>query len=101
MSTLISTADKEQHIRLRGEQLAKRAGFRPKQLYTRNSMHDLTIIRGAMIYQLRWSCGYKLREIGAIFNRSPYTCCYWTKKLNDLEYIQDTEALHYINYIKP
>lgn len=105
MSTLTSTVSStlriDKVIRLRGEQLAKKAGFNPDKLYTRNQKHKLTIIRGAMMYHLRFSCKYTLREIGEIFNRTPYACSYWSQKLYDLESIQDADAMKILNYIKP
>ena len=101
MNTLLSTVRIDKLIRLRGEELAKEAGFKPEQLYTRNQRHRLTIIRGAMMYHLRYSCRYTLREIGETFNRTPHSCAYWSKKLCDLESIQDEQAMRYLSYIKP
>ena len=101
MNTVTNIVRIDKIIRLRGEELAIAAGFKGWQVYTRSQKHELTIIRGAMMYHLRYTCGYTLREVGEIFNRTPCACSYWSNKLVELEHIQDSKAMRYIDYIRP
>tara|TARA_R110000796_G_scaffold43359_1_gene106636 strand:- start:406 stop:711 length:306 start_codon:yes stop_codon:yes gene_type:complete len=101
MNSLTNIVRVDKVIRLRGEEMAIEAGFKGWQLYTRSQKHKLTIIRGAMMYHLRFSCSYSLREVGEVFNRTPSAISYWSNKLSDLAHIGDEEAMRYIDYIKP
>ena len=101
MSSLTNIVRIDKVIRLRGEEMAIEAGFKGWQLYTRSKKHKLTIIRGAMMYHLRFSCSYSLREVGEVFNRTPSAISYWSNKLSELAYIRDEEAMYYLNYIRP
>ncbi len=101
MSSLTNIVRIDKVIRLRGEEMAIEAGFKDWQLYTRSQKHKLTIIRGAMMYHLRFSCSYSLREVGEVFNRTPSAISYWSNKLSELAYIRDEEAMYYLNYIRP
>lgn len=101
MNTQINTVNSHKMIRYNGEQLAVLLGYRPRQLYNRRVSHNIALVRGVMMYHLRYSCGYTIRECSEVFNLDPSSCAYWCKKIADYESINDTIVIEYLKFIKP
>jgi chromosomal replication initiation ATPase DnaA len=95
-----STVRTDKLIRYQGEQIAKMIGYRPEQLYNKKRKNELCLIRGVMMYRLRWSCGFTVREVGEVFNMHHSSCCYWCQKVNDMESINDELTLRLLKHIK-
>ena len=101
MSSLASTVSTQKLIRYNGEQLALKLGYKPRQLYNRRVSHDIALVRGCMMYHLRFVCGYTTRECGEVFNLNASSCSYWCRKIGDYESINDRVVMEYLEYIKP
>ena len=95
-----STVRTDKLIRYQGEQIAKMIGCRPEQLYTKKRKSELCLIRGVMMYRLRWSCGFTVREVGEVFNMHWSNCCYWCQRVRELQDINDELTLRLLKHIK-
>ena len=95
-----STVRLDKLIRYQGEQVAKMIGYRPEQLYSKTRKKELCIIRGVMIYRLRWSCDFTLRECSEIFHMHTSSSGYWSNRIRGLEDIGDELTLRLLKHIK-
>jgi chromosomal replication initiation ATPase DnaA len=88
-------------IKLRGAEMAMELGCYPKSLYNNSRKDNIPLIRGVMMYYLRYSCGYTLTEASKIFNLHSASCYYWCEKIRGLESIGDKLTIKLLNYIEP
>ena len=92
-------------IMSQGDRLATTLGYDPQRLYQHPHNSRLTreeaLIRGIMMYQLRWCCRYTMRESAEVFDMDASSCAYWCRMVKDYISINDSVVIQYLRYTQP
>ena len=93
--------NKHKWIIRRAEKLVKKEGCNPNIMYKKRAKQPIPLIKGAVIYTMRWELKYTLQECADTFNMTPATASYWSERIREQLQMNDSQTIKILEYIKP